>query len=107
MARGKKVSNLYVLQAKLSSDITNAIQDDATVELWHKRLAQMSEKKINYAGEDKCIEWTKKYTSKKVYSLFVWEAEQRLIQEFSSFEKARNTGFNTFRFVWSYEDENT
>lgn len=44
VARDKKVSTLYILLAKLSNDIVNAMEDDSIVELWHKTLAHMSEK---------------------------------------------------------------
>jgi hypothetical protein len=33
-----------MLQAKLSKDISNAMDDDFSVKLWHKRLAYISEK---------------------------------------------------------------
>ena len=42
-ARGKKYRTLYVMQAKLSNEEVNAIEDDNS-ELWHKRLGHMSEK---------------------------------------------------------------
>ncbi|KAF7129225.1 hypothetical protein RHSIM_Rhsim10G0050800 [Rhododendron simsii] len=44
VARGKKSSTLYLMQAKLSKGEVNAIGDEASTELWHKRLGHMSEK---------------------------------------------------------------
>ncbi|CAL5342497.1 unnamed protein product [Camellia sinensis] len=44
VARGKKHSTLYVMQARLPKEVINAMDDESTVELWHKRLAHMSEK---------------------------------------------------------------
>ncbi|KAF7131933.1 hypothetical protein RHSIM_Rhsim09G0133900 [Rhododendron simsii] len=45
-SRGKKSSTVYLMQAKLSKGEVNAIGDEASTELWHKRLGQMSEKGI-------------------------------------------------------------
>ncbi|KAF7130883.1 hypothetical protein RHSIM_Rhsim10G0164600 [Rhododendron simsii] len=44
VARGKKSSTLYLMQSKLSKREVNAIGDEASTELWHKRLGHMSEK---------------------------------------------------------------
>ncbi|KAJ0100414.1 hypothetical protein Patl1_21254 [Pistacia atlantica] len=44
MAQGKKFSTLYILQARLSKGIINVMEDDFTVDSWHKRLTHMSEK---------------------------------------------------------------
>ena len=44
VARAQKFSTLYMLQAKLFKDIINAMDDESSVKLWHKRLAHMSEK---------------------------------------------------------------
>ncbi|KAK0589658.1 hypothetical protein LWI29_016911 [Acer saccharum] len=44
LARGKKCSTLYLLQAKLSKSSINAVEDENKVELWHKRLGHISEK---------------------------------------------------------------
>ena len=46
VARGKKYSKLYFIQAKLSQDVVNTMENDSTVELWHKRLGHMSEKSM-------------------------------------------------------------
>lgn len=47
VARGNKHSSLYILQARLSKCVINAVTDELTVELWHKRLAHMSEKGLS------------------------------------------------------------
>ena len=44
VARGNKHSSLYILQARLSKGVINAVNDELTTELWHKRLAHMSER---------------------------------------------------------------
>ncbi|KAF7113203.1 hypothetical protein RHSIM_RhsimUnG0150200 [Rhododendron simsii] len=50
VARGKKSSTLYLMQAKLSKGEVNAIGDEASTELWHKRLGHMSEKGMQILG---------------------------------------------------------
>jgi transposase InsO family protein len=44
VTRAHKFSTLYMLQAKLSKGIINAMDDESSTELWHKRLAHVSEK---------------------------------------------------------------
>lgn len=44
VALAQKFSTLYMLDANLSKEIINAMDDESSVELWHKRLAHMSEK---------------------------------------------------------------
>jgi hypothetical protein len=43
-ARGKICCTLYKTQVQLCRDVVNAAQDDSTPDLWHRRLAHMSEK---------------------------------------------------------------
>ncbi|KAK8524988.1 hypothetical protein V6N12_029838 [Hibiscus sabdariffa] len=47
VARGKKNSNLYLMQASTSRDAVNVTVNDSSTELWHKRLSHMSEKGLN------------------------------------------------------------
>ena len=44
IARGKKVSSLYMMQEKLSKCKINAVDKNVSIELWHKRLGHMCEK---------------------------------------------------------------
>ncbi|KAK9005847.1 hypothetical protein V6N11_043267 [Hibiscus sabdariffa] len=41
VARGKKSSNLYLMQASTSRDTVNVTVSDSSTELWHKRLSHM------------------------------------------------------------------
>ncbi|KAK8492320.1 hypothetical protein V6N12_073614 [Hibiscus sabdariffa] len=41
VARGKKSSNLYLMQALTSRDTVNVAVNDSSTELWHKRLSHM------------------------------------------------------------------
>ncbi|KAK9002786.1 hypothetical protein V6N11_060366 [Hibiscus sabdariffa] len=42
VARGKKSSNLYLMQASTSRDTVNVTVNDSSTKLWHKRLSHMS-----------------------------------------------------------------
>ena len=44
VAKGKKYSTLYLLQAELSKHTVNVMKKDDAVELWHRRLGHMGEK---------------------------------------------------------------
>lgn len=41
---GNNVLTLYMLKVRISSSIINVMEDELTIQLWHKRLAYMSEK---------------------------------------------------------------
>ncbi|KAL3839442.1 hypothetical protein ACJIZ3_024033 [Penstemon smallii] len=45
LARGKKSSSLYFMQASIYKDMVNVMEDDKITELWHRRLSHMSEKR--------------------------------------------------------------
>ena len=44
VAKGKKCSSLYLMQARVIDSSINVVDDDSTIELWHNRLSHMSEK---------------------------------------------------------------
>ncbi|KAJ4721123.1 Retrovirus-related Pol polyprotein from transposon TNT 1-94 [Melia azedarach] len=44
VARGKKYSSLYFMQAKIADNSINTVKNKDTIELWHRRLGHMSEK---------------------------------------------------------------
>lgn len=44
VARGKKVSKLYIAHPKISNGMVNVVENVDMVDLWHKRLGHMSEK---------------------------------------------------------------
>ena len=44
VAKCKKTHTLYSMQGKICKGVVNALQDDTSTELWHKRLGHMSEK---------------------------------------------------------------
>jgi len=48
IARASKNPSLYILQAKLSGDRISAVDDEESVELWHRRLGHISEKGLNF-----------------------------------------------------------
>ncbi|KAK9001249.1 hypothetical protein V6N11_083037 [Hibiscus sabdariffa] len=47
VARGKKSSNFYLMQASTSQDTVNVTVNGSLTELWYKRLSHMSEKGLN------------------------------------------------------------
>ncbi|KAK2410217.1 putative mitochondrial protein [Trifolium repens] len=47
VARGKRNSNLYVVQLGVSKCYINTCDNDSSSELWHKRLGHMSEKGLS------------------------------------------------------------
>ena len=46
LARGKKQNILYVMEAKLHKREINAIQQDGSIELLHRRFGHISEKRL-------------------------------------------------------------
>ena len=46
MAKEKKQNTLYVMEAKLHKGEINAAQRDASIELWHRRLGHINEKRL-------------------------------------------------------------
>ena len=44
VAKRKKYSSLYLMQARVIDSNINAVNDDSTIELWHNKLDHMSEK---------------------------------------------------------------
>ncbi|CAL1360546.1 unnamed protein product [Linum trigynum] len=55
LAKGKKLSKLYVMEAKISPEIVNSAENGDTIELWHKRLGHMSEKSMAKLAQKKVI----------------------------------------------------
>ncbi|KAK8590094.1 hypothetical protein V6N12_024477 [Hibiscus sabdariffa] len=64
VARGKKSSNLYLMQASTSRDIVNVTMNDSSTELWHKRLSHMSEKGLNCLAKKNQLSGLKNATLK-------------------------------------------
>ena len=60
VAKGKKCSSLYLMQARVIDSSINAMGDDSTVELWHNRLGHMSEKGLMILAKKNLISGMKK-----------------------------------------------
>jgi hypothetical protein len=56
---GKICCTLYKTQVKLCRDVVNAAQDDFTPDLWHRRLAHMSEKGLQILAKKSLIPFAK------------------------------------------------
>lgn len=65
VARGKKCSSLYFMQAKVSDCIINAVENEGTIELWHKRLSHMSEKGLMVLAKKNLLSGMKNAPLKK------------------------------------------
>ena len=55
VVRGKKSSSFHWMHAKVSKDDVNAVENDGAMELWHKRLGQMSEKGMSILSKNEVI----------------------------------------------------
>ena len=65
VACSQKFSSLYLLQAKISKGTINTINDEVTVELWHKRLAHMNEKGLAVLAKNNLLPRMKNASLKK------------------------------------------
>ncbi|MCI37404.1 retrovirus-related pol polyprotein from transposon, partial [Trifolium medium] len=59
VARGSVYSTLYKTQVKLIKDGLNAVENDVLPELWHKRLAHLSEKGLQILSRKSLIPFDK------------------------------------------------
>ena len=60
IAKGKKCSSLYLMQARVIDSSINAVDDDSTVELWHNRLGHMSKKGLMILAKKNLLSGMKK-----------------------------------------------
>ena len=59
LARGKICCTLYKTQVKVCKDVVNATQEDSTPNLWHRRLAHMSENGLQILAKKSFIPFAK------------------------------------------------
>ena len=55
VAKGKRCPKLYMTQPKVSTGIVNAVENVDMIDLWHKRLAHMTEKGMNMLSKKKVL----------------------------------------------------
>ena len=71
LARGKICCTLYKAQVKVCKDVFSATQEDFTPNLWHRRLAHMSEKGLQILEKRSLIPFAKGMSLKSCdYCLF-------------------------------------
>ena len=71
VARGRLCCSLYKTQVKVCGGQLNAIDDDTSLDLWHKHLANMSEKELQLLTKKSLIPMTKDKSSNPYdYCLF-------------------------------------
>ena len=63
VARGKLCCSLYKTQTKVCGGQLNAVDDDTSSNLWHKRLAHMSEKGLQLLAKHSLIPMAKDKSS--------------------------------------------
>ncbi|KAL6318202.1 hypothetical protein AAG906_035707 [Vitis piasezkii] len=68
-AKGKKCSSLYLMQTRVIDSSINAVDDDSTVEIWHKRLGHMSEKGLMILAKRNLLSGLKKRSLKCAHCL--------------------------------------
>ncbi|KAG8388967.1 hypothetical protein BUALT_Bualt02G0180300 [Buddleja alternifolia] len=54
-AKGRKKNSLYLMQAKLSNGEVNAVVNNSSIELWHKRLGHLSRKGMQLLAKKKLL----------------------------------------------------
>ena len=59
LAKGKIFCTLYKTQVKVCKDVVIATQEDSTPNLWHRRLAHMSEKELQILAKKSLIPFAK------------------------------------------------
>ncbi|KAF3673857.1 putative endochitinase-like [Capsicum annuum] len=70
VARGDKLSNLYVFHGFTSRESVNLVENDTSSELWHRKMSHMSEKGIDGLAKKKLLYEVKQAKLKKcVYCL--------------------------------------
>ena len=55
LARGKKNNTLYKTEARLVTGEVNIVENEASTELWHKRLGHMNEKGFQVLAKKKLL----------------------------------------------------
>ena len=69
IGKGKKCSSLYLMQARVIDSSINVVDYDSTVELWHKRLGNMSEKGLMLLAKRNLLSSLKKRSLKCAHCL--------------------------------------
>ena len=71
VARGRLYSSLYKTQAKVCGGQLNAVDDDNSLDLWHKQVADMREKRLQLLAKQSLIPMAKDKSSNPCdYCLF-------------------------------------
>ena len=76
-ARGKICCTLYKTQVKLCKDVVSATQEDSSPNLWHRRLAHMSEKGLHILTKKSLVPFAKG-TSLNPYDFCLFGKQHRV-----------------------------
>ena len=80
VAKGKKCSSLYLMQARVIDFSINTVDDDSTVKFWHNRPGHMSEKGLMILAKNNLLSGDAEGIFEKVCSLLSRKADQSCIQ---------------------------
>ncbi|MCF8701906.1 GAG-pre-integrase domain-containing protein [Corynebacterium sp. MC-10] len=78
IARGHKLSKLYVMQAKVSDVSINVTKNENIARLWHKRLCHAGEKGMSKLVKDKVLPDLDQVSLKKCEDCLAGKTEQSL-----------------------------
>ena len=77
VARGRLCCSMYKPQAKVCGGQLNAVDDDTSPNLWHKRLAHMSEKGLQLLAKQSLIPMANGKSSNP-YDYYLFGKQQRV-----------------------------
>ena len=90
--KGQKFSSLYYMDAKIMESDINTVNDEANVELWHKRLSHISEKGLKILTKKNHLPDLKSTPLKRCLH-YLQEKHTRVT---SAFKQAKCTRVGTF-----------
>lgn len=103
IAKGKRNSNLYIVQLGVSKCCINTCDNDSSSELWRKRLSHMSEKGLSILAKKNVLYGVSDAKMRKCSHHLV-SKQRRFLYVIRTKEEIRSVGFRTFRWMWSGED---
>ncbi|KAL4319652.1 hypothetical protein GQ457_18G003870 [Hibiscus cannabinus] len=94
VARRKKSSNFYLMQASTSRDTVNVTVNNNSTELWHKRLCHTSENGINCLAKNNKLSSLKNATLKTKLWVYTLKLKGQVFEAFKQFRASfeRKTG---------------
>ena len=101
VARGKKCSSLYLLQASIWNNLVNVVESNNMSQLWHKRLSHISENGLDCLAKTSLLPGLKDVKLDMCNNCV--KAKKNLIQTWFFFKKRRGTWVGALKCMWSFE----